>query len=422
MDPRRSAPVSRSNSMAGFNFMFTDAEQTQRRPYERTFSVPHLPSLAAYPHRAALPRFLSISNSVRSKKTYNPKPYFRSRRIKKVFVDDFSNGFNSTIWSREVQTGGFSNGEFEMTTGDDENVFVRDGNLIIKPTVQTENYISSTKVVNLTSAGTCTSNTPSDCIIDVSESSDIVQPTKSGRITTKNFAVIRYGRVDVTAKLAAGDWLLSQIMMQPAENYYGPWPESGQIDLAMARGNNYSYGGGGGNNVVQSSLHWGTDTTTDRWQLTTGTREALHSTYSDGYHTFGLEWTHKYLFMWMDTRLAQVTYIDFNVGFFKRGGFHVTYDNGTRIVNPWTGANTSNTTPFDRPFYLTLALSVGGTSGWFTDGVQGKPWVDASTTPRRDFWKAREQWKPTWEKEGHGELAIKKVSMWQQCDNGATDL
>lgn len=294
--------------------------------------------------------------------------------------------------------------------------------LVIKPTVQNESYIDSTSLVNLTADGTCTGTDSSECVLKVNTSSgDVVQPTKSGRINTKNFAVIRYGRVEVTAKLAAGDWLLSTFQMWPALNYYGAWPASGEIEMASARGNNYS-NSDGGNNVMQSALHWGPDTSTDRWQLTSGTRDALHSEYHQKFHTFGLEWSEKYLFFWVDARLAQVTYVEFKESFFKLGGYSVTYDNGTRLVNPWTGAGTSHATPFDKPFYLTLAVTVGGTSGWYTDGVQGKPWVDASTTPRKDFWNARSQWKPTWEKKGHGELVVKKVAMYQQCDDGATDL
>lgn len=302
-------------------------------------------------------------------------------------------------------------------------MFVRDGQLIIKPTVQDAAYINNTDVTNLTADGTCTSNSHSDCVLFVNRTAgQIVQPVKSARISTKHSAVIRYGRVEVNARVAAGDWLLSQIVMYPAENYYGPWPASGEVDISMTRGNNYSYNVGRGNQQMQSSLHWGPDSAQDRWQLTTGTRDALLSTYHEKFHKFGLEWTPKYLFTWVDTRLAQVSYVKFTTGFFRFGGFDATYTNGTEIVNPWKGRGTSRVTPFDRPFYLYLTVSVGGTSGWFADGIQGKPWVDGSTTPKTEFWDARAQWMANWAQKGHGEMIVKKVSMWQQCDSDATDL
>jgi beta-glucanase (GH16 family) len=297
-------------------------------------------------------------------------------------------------------------------------VFIRDGQLVIRPTLQDESYIESTAVANLTADGTCTSPAPENCVLSANlTAGQIVQPVKSGRISTKNFAVIRYGRVDITAKLAAGDWLLSQVMMFPAEDYYGSWPASGEIDIGVVRGNNYSYDNGQGNQLLQSTLHWGPDSSTDRWQSTTGLRDALHSTYHDKFHTFGVEWTEKYLFTWVDSRLAQVVYVKFNHGFFQFGGYGATYTNGSNLSNPWTGPGTSHSTPFDRPFYLILSVGVGGTSGWFPDGVGGKPWVDKSTNARTNFWDARDTWFPTWT-----EMVVKKVSMWQQCDDGATDL
>lgn len=314
------------------------------------------------------------------------------------------------------------NGGFEMTTPTDENSFVRDGQLVIKATPQTTEYVQSTTLVNLTADGTCTSNAATDCVNTVnSTAGEIVRPIKSGRLITKKSAVIRYGRVEVIAKLAAGDWLLSNIMLLPAENYYGAWPASGEIDIANARGNNYSYTGGG-NEVVESSLHWGPDSTMDRWQLSSNKRNALHTSYPEAFHTFGIEWTNKYIFTWIDTRLAQVVYIKFNNGFFAKGSFPVTYKNGSILTDPWSVPGSTIAAPFDRPFYLVLSLAVGGTSGWFTNGMQGKPWADASPAPMSDFWNARDQWLPTWQKEGNGEMTVKKVQMWQQCDDGATDL
>lgn len=344
-------------------------------------------------------------------------------RYCQVFVDDFSNGFNTDIWQKQVETGGFSNGEFALSTGDDENVFIRDGQLVIRPTLQTESYLASTSLTNLTSEGICTSSSKSDCVLSANLSAGhIVQPVKTGRISTKNTAVIRYGRVEIEAKLVGGDWLLSQMMMFPAVDNYGVWPASGEIDIGISRGNNYSYGANQGNQLLQSSMHWGPDSTEDRWASTTGSRNALHTTYDQDFHTFGLEWTEDYLFTWIDSRLAQVTYVKFDQSFFNRGGFGATYGNGSRITDPWTGAGTSHATPFDRPFFLVLGVGVGGTSGWFADGVQGKPWADASTTPREEFWAGRDQWAPTWNKTGSGEMIVRRVSMWQQCDDGATDL
>jgi hypothetical protein len=94
------------------------------------------------------------------------------------------------------------------------------------------------------------------------------------------------------------------------------------------------------------------------------------------------------------------------------GHFDSSDANGTMIVDPWSQTGNPST-PFDQSFYLILNVAVGGTNGWFQDGLQGKPWVDASPTSKLDFWKARDQWLPTWEE--NGEFRIKSVKMWQQA-------
>jgi beta-glucanase (GH16 family) len=62
--------------------------------------------------------------------------------------------------------------------------------------------------LNLTSAGTCTSTVPGDCTVRSNfTSGTIINPVRSARLTTKGKKMIRYGRVEVVAKLPAGDWL-----------------------------------------------------------------------------------------------------------------------------------------------------------------------------------------------------------------------
>lgn len=39
------------------------------------------------------------------------------------------------VWTKEVEVGGFGNGQFEETTNTSETAFVQDGLLVLKPTV-----------------------------------------------------------------------------------------------------------------------------------------------------------------------------------------------------------------------------------------------------------------------------------------------
>jgi beta-glucanase (GH16 family) len=244
-------------------------------------------------------------------------------------------------------------------------------------------------------------------------SGDIIQPVKSGRISAKSRA-IRYGKVEVTAKIPLGDWLWPAIWMLPVNNTYGPWPRSGEIDILESRGNNYTYAQGG-NNIASSALHWGPNSANDAWWRSNVKRAALHTTYAATEHKFGLEWSQKYIFTYIDSLLLQVLYTGFNEPLFKTGGFPQSDSNGTLIADPWSYTGRDNT-PFDQDFYLIINVAVGGTNGWFADGKSGKPWVDHSANPKKDFWNAQKEWLPTWRTKGAGQMEISKVDIWQQCD------
>ncbi|KAF2770435.1 glycoside hydrolase family 16 protein [Teratosphaeria nubilosa] len=329
-----------------------------------------------------------------------------------VLMDDFSSGL-SDKWYKEVEVGGFGNGQFEETTNTDENAYVQDGMLILKPTLQDQKLIETNNVINLLSDGSCSSTSWSDCVaVTNTTNGTIVNPVKSARISTQKSASIKFGRVEVEAKLPAGDWLWPAIWMLPVNNTYGPWPASGEIDIMESRGNNYTYPQGG-DNIVSSTLHWGPDSDNDGWWQNNVKREALHTTYAAQFHTYGLEWNEKYLFTYIDSRLLQVVYVNFNKPFWQKGDFPAADTNGTRLVDPWNTGRDS--TPFDQDFYLILNVAVGGTNGWFDDGVAGKPWVDASPTAKKEFWEARDQWYPTWQKNDQGQMQIKSVKMWQQA-------
>lgn len=80
-----------------------------------------------------------------------------------------------------------------------------------------------------------------------------MNPVRSARLTTKGKKSIKYGRVEVTAKMPQGDWLWPAIWMMPEDDVYGPWPMSGEIDIAESKGNsplNYTDGA----NSVSSTL------------------------------------------------------------------------------------------------------------------------------------------------------------------------
>jgi hypothetical protein len=128
-----------------------------------------------------------------------------------------------------------SNGEFEMTTSSSNNSFVQDGVLYLVPTLTSDvigqNNVMNGYTYNLTdctwnstdlsaypssSDGSSTSSTTNmtaaqldayyaNCgAVSNQTSGAIINPVQSARISTRYSASIRYGKVEVVARLPTG--------------------------------------------------------------------------------------------------------------------------------------------------------------------------------------------------------------------------
>jgi beta-glucanase (GH16 family) len=169
-----------------------------------------------------------------------------------------------------------------------------------------------------------------------------------------------------------------------------------------ARGNAQSYAAQGVN-FVRSSLNYGPLAGLQTHIV--GWWQEKRFTYAEDFHTYSLEWTPDWMRLYVDTRLQAMLNLKMTgkggKSFFNRGDYPPTAHNGsdTEVVvgNIWAPNGVGNAAaPFDQEFYLILDLAVGGTSGWFPDGVGGKPWIDSSDTAMRDFALAQDTWVKTW--------------------------
>jgi len=98
--------------------------------------------------------------------------------------------------------------------------------------------------------------------------------------------------------------------MLPQDSVYGVWPKSGEVDIAESRGNSpETYNDG--RDTVYSALHWGLSFNTDMFLQTNNQRYIRRTDYSQGFHTFGLEWSQNYLYTYVDNRLLQVLSVGF---------------------------------------------------------------------------------------------------------------
>lgn len=138
---------------------------------------------------------------------------YRERPYCLVYEDDFST-LNTDVWTHEVQLDGYGTGSFDWTTTDKKNAYVDAKGLHIVPTLTNEttsittDEMYSNYTLDLSKDGSCTGEKKSSCKItsDPVEGT-MIPPVRSARLSTKGKKSIRYGRVEVEAKMPKGDWI-----------------------------------------------------------------------------------------------------------------------------------------------------------------------------------------------------------------------
>lgn len=277
-----------------------------------------------------------------------------------------------------------------------------------------------------------------------------LNPVRSARLRTADSFAFKYGKVEVSAKMPAGDWLWPAIWLMPRDNAYGTWPASGEIDLVESRGNRELLQNGvniGGEQLSQT-LHFGpypeaagaggSGGGQQKQNAATFVRSAkpAGTAWSSDVHRYQMEWTPEKITFSVDdietgTIAASTTAAK---GFWARGGFDARAPGSD---NPWRLG--SPMAPFDQEvnrnnihcdcyidnllvlqFYMIINLAVGGTNHYFPDDAVNaggtKPWLNDSPRAAADFWAARNEWLPTWNLEQNlsreASLIVDYVRVW----------
>ena len=185
-----------------------------------------------------------------------------------------------------------------MTTASPNNSFVRDGQLYLVPTL-TSDVIGYDAVLgspphtfNLT--GWTDANATNCGAVSNASANAVIPPVMSARIHTRGHYSIRYGRVEISAKLPRGDWMWPALWMLPVVDTYGPWPLSGEIDIMESRGNSRAYSGQGVD-FVRASLNWGPLSFLNEVFRTFGWWQSRRRTFNQDFHTYVLEWSDKFM-------------------------------------------------------------------------------------------------------------------------------
>lgn len=108
--------------------------------------------------------------------------------------------------------------------------------------------------------------------------------------------------------------------MMPEDSVYGEWPASGEIDLAESKGNSGDDYPTGRDSVVSALVsacsknqlenkpltaaeHWGPISAVDAFWKTNGKHNVRRTDYSEAFYTYGLEWSERYMFTYINSRL-----------------------------------------------------------------------------------------------------------------------
>ncbi|KAJ9474298.1 GH16 domain-containing protein [Pseudozyma hubeiensis] len=365
--------------------------------------------------------------------------YMRGQHNYCLALDEqFDGPLNTNIWTREVQVGGFGNKEFQWTTASSNNSYTKDGMLYITPTL-TSDIIGDAAVtngytVNLTRSGECTAehvpwmdrsnsndlreasigNADTNCqITSNSTLGTVIPPVQSARLTTNSSFSMRYGRVEVRARMPTGDWLWPAVWMMPKDSVYGQWPKSGEIDIFEGKGNQAHSRRDLLSNTMRSALHWGNDLATDQFGRTSAVSILWRKLWNDDFHTFGLEWDEHGIWTWRDSRARRVLNIRFDQPFINRMPL-VQLPSGAMApaTNPWS-KSPNNSAPFDQEFYLIVNLAVGGTNGYFAD--VGQPWSNDDPLATGTFWSQKDSWLRSWGSVEKRSMVIDYVKAWKRC-------
>ncbi|XP_072018556.1 beta-1,3-glucan-binding protein-like [Amphiura filiformis] len=319
-----------------------------------------------------------------------------------IFEDNFDS-LNKNVWEHEITAGGGGNWEFQYYTNNRTNSYCRDGTLFIKPTLTEDTYgkgFVSSGTLNLwgsSPANLCTGHQWWGCE-RLGNPTNYINPVQSARLRSVHSFGFTYGKVEVRAKMPIGDWLWPAIWLLPTHSGYGEWPASGEIDIVESRGNiNYKDSGGTSVGVDQmgSAMHWGPFMPYNAYHLTHASKNLNGQNFGEAFYKYVVEWTPTDISFFVDDE--QILKIDPGPnGFYDFGKFATEVPN---THNPWENSP-NKMAPFDQDFYIIMNVAVGGTGGYFSDGLTNqpypKPWNDQSPTAPRDFWLAKDQWYPTW--------------------------
>ena len=236
---------------------------------------------------------------------------FDGKEIDKSKWDfDLGNGFYDYGASQWLS--GWGNDELQYYTREADNAFVKDGMLHIRAVKESRDGCGYT-------------------------SAKLKTRKRDG---TTLFAQ-KYGRFEFRAKMPTGKGVWPALWMLPADDKYGAWAASGEIDIFEARGHEP--------NKAVGTLHFG-----GKWPTNTEVSKTYDlpdkGTMAD-FHVYAVEWEPGEIRWSVDGKVSATQSFWWSSG--KTDGAKGAKPTKEADLNAWPA-------PFDQPFYLVMNVAVGG--------------------------------------------------------------
>ncbi|XP_069688093.1 beta-1,3-glucan-binding protein-like [Periplaneta americana] len=343
----------------------------------------------------------------RTRTLVNGKPACQGQLL---FEDNFDS-LDNTKWEHDIRIAGSPDYEFVAYTSDSDNCFVNNGILHVKPKLvsesQGEDFVTQGKLDMKGCTGIAGST---DCTKEAI-GWDIIPPVFSARLRTRQHFSFCYGQVEIRAKLPSGDWIFPELWLEPKDNWYGREYMSGRFQLAMARGNRELFMADQrqshiGERRLEAGCFLGVDNKVKKemksWEGGFG--------WCNNFHIYTLTWTPDDMTFKVDGQTIGV--LSPPPGGYRNlpafsGSSDIPWGRGTKLA------------PFDKEFYLSLGLGVGGvqdfpdncTTGLPQGGLHPKPWKNTDPKAMLQFWRDKDNWYPTWSGDNSA-LQVDYVKVW----------
>ncbi|XP_065350462.1 beta-1,3-glucan-binding protein-like [Cloeon dipterum] len=331
----------------------------------------------------------------------NGKPACKGQLL---FQDHFDS-LDTRKWKHSVYIADAPDFEFCMYTNRKENAYVREGVLHIRPTLTEStfgaNFITSGNIT----LDQCTATVRDECSHQANFGF-IMPPVQSARLASVPHFTFKFGRVEVRAKMALGDWLLSGIYLEPLRRTYGPRYDSGQVRMGVSKGNIRLECDDveSGISLVESGIVL---TASEDYMLRQLSSRELPNgqAWDQNFHVFRADWSPDKIVIQIDGNVI-------NTIFPPPGGFGTLEEFSESPTNPWRAG--SKFAPFDQEFYIAFGVGVGGIHD-FPDNClnngERKPWTNGQPKAKLNFWKQQNKWYPTWDLQD-GSMQIDYVKVY----------